>query len=149
MKSQRPQSVTLATEKMASLWQAAMGATLHGPRCTCVGVGVVRRDRAELERDIVEFLMAKYEERQNAAVVNLFQRWLDERTTGRAGVDAEQSSPAEAGLARLFRGENLLQWIDRNAPGLDVEEEDLREIGADIRTLLESMAAPAGGFFCA
>lgn len=149
MNSQRPQSVTLATEKMASLWQAAMGATLHGPRCTCVGFGVLRRDRAELERDIVEFLMAKYEERQNAAVVNLFQRWLDERTSGRTGVGAGQSSRADAGLGRAVRGENLLQWIDRNASGLGVEEEDLREIGADIRTLLESMAAPASGFFCA
>lgn len=149
MKSQGTRSVTLATDEMASLWQAAMGATLHGPRCTCVGVGMMSRGRAELERDVVEFLMAKYEERQNATVVNLFQRWLNERTSGHLGVSAGQSSPTDAGFAGAVRGENLLQWIDRNAPGLGVAEEDLREIGADIRTLLESMAAPTEGFFCA
>ena len=96
----------------------------------------------ELERDIVEFLIAKFEDRAKDAVVNLFLRWIDEHTSA----DAAKSRPASAD--RQFRDEGLLQWIDRNAPLIGLTENDLREIGTDIRTLLESIATPTGEFVC-
>jgi hypothetical protein len=124
-KPQATQPLRLATVEMASLWQAATGALLHGPRCTCVGFGMMHRSRAELERDIAEFLIARYEDRRDEAMVRLFQRWIDERM------------PA-----------GLLQWIDRKAPAMGLSADGMREIGADIRTLLQSLATPAAGFMC-
>lgn len=132
--------VRLATEDMASLWQAATGALLHGPACTCVGFGAMHRSRPELERDIAEFLIAKYEDRRKDELVRLFQRWVDEQAPGTAQSVGVSPVPV--------RSEGLLQWIDRNAPSMDVPTDDLCEIGSDIRTLLQSMAAPAGEFIC-
>jgi hypothetical protein len=147
-KSQGTQSATLATEEMVALWQAAAGATFHGPKCTCAGFGLLRRNKSELERDVVEFLIAKYEEKQKVTIVHLFERWLDERTSGWNSIGTKQTGLARVGPATARRDESLLQWIDCNAPLLAVSKEDLREMAAEIRTLLESMAMPAGGFFC-
>ena len=147
-KSQGKQSATLATEEMAALWQAAVGATLHGPKCTCAGFGLLRRNKTELERDVVEFLTAKYEEKRKVTVVHLFNRWLDERTSGWNSIGTKQIGLAGVRPATTLRDESLLQWIDRNAPLLAVSEGDLREIAAEIRTLLESMTMPTGGFVC-
>ena len=138
---------TLATEEMALLWQAAAGATLHGPRCACVGFGLLRRSRTELERDIVEFLIVKYEDKPKDTIVNLFQCWIDEHTPGREGTK-EKSGSAASGSDKTFRDEGLLQWIDHNAAPMGLTETDLHEIGADIRTLLELMAPPTGEFVC-
>jgi len=147
-KSQGTQSVTLATEEMAALWRVAAGATLHGPKCTCAGFGLLRRSQAELERDVVEFLIAKYEDKQKVTIVHLFERWLGERISGWNSVGTKHISPAKVSPTTTRSGESLLQWIDRNAPLLAVSEGDLREIAAEIRTLLESMAMPMEGFVC-
>ena len=146
-RSQGALSARLATEEMAALWQAAAGATLHGPKCTCAGFGLLRRNKSELERDVVEFLIAKYEEKQKATIVNLFERWLDEHAS-RNGIGGQQTCVAGAESATARRAEGLLQWIDRNALLLAVSEGDLREIAAEIRALLESMTIPAGGLTC-
>jgi hypothetical protein len=132
---QEAQPVRLATEEMASLWKAATGVLLHGPRCTCVGFGMMHRSGAELERDIAEFLLAKYEDRGNEAMVRLFTRWIDECASG-----GGETSPGVR--------QGLLQWIDRNATSMDISAGDMREIGADVRALLRSMAAQAGEFTC-
>ena len=141
------QPTTLATEEMALLWHAAAGATLHGPRCTCVGFGLLRRSRTELERDIAEFLIAKYGDKPKDAIVNLFQRWIDEHTPGCEGAK-EKSGFAASGSDKTFRDKGLLQWIDHNAAPMGLTETDLHEICADIRTLLESMATPIEEFVC-
>jgi hypothetical protein len=130
----------LASEDMTSLWKAATGTLLHGPRCTCVGFGMMHRSRAELERDIAEFLIAKYEDQKKAGIANLMQRWVDEHA-----VDPARSSDASVVPAR---NEGLPEWIDRNAPSMNITDDDLRQIGADIRALLQSMAAPASEFVC-
>lgn len=132
---QETQPAGLTTEEMASLWKTATGVLLHGPRCTCVGFGMMHRSDAELERDIAEFLLAKYEDRGNEAMVRLFTRWIDECAS-----QGGEASP------RVRQG--LLQWIDRNATSMDISAGDVREIGADIRALLRSMAAQAGEFTC-
>lgn len=137
---QTPQSVHLATAGMILLWRAATGALLHGPRCTCVGFGMMHRSSAELERDIAEFLIAKYEDRRREGIVRLFQRWIDECAPG-----ALHSDSAPAGSVQ---NEDLLPWIDRNASSMNVSTDDLGEIDADIRALLESMAVPAAEFVC-
>lgn len=146
--SQGTPSVTLATGEMLELWRAATGAALHGPKCTCAGFGLSRRSRAELERDVVEFLIAKYEEKQNVTIVHLFERWLGERASGWNSVGTKHTSPAGGRPATMRPSEGLLQWIDRNAPLLAVSEGDLREIAVEIRTLLESMIVPNGEFVC-
>ena len=146
-KSQGSPSVTLATEEMGALWRAAAGATLHGPQCTCAGFGLLRRSQADLERDIVEFLIAKYEEKQKVTIVLLFERWLDEHAS-RNGIGAQQTGAARAESVTAGRTEGLLQWIDRNALLFAVSEGELREIAVEIRTLLKSMAMPTEGFVC-
>ena len=125
----------VATVENALLLQAATNAPLHGPKCACVGFGLMRRGRTELERDIVEFLLANFEETPRVAVVHMLQDWIAE---------SESGSAARA----THRREGLLQWIDRNAPRFALTEDDFREVGASIRTLLQSLAAPVGEFVC-
>ncbi|MFZ5692213.1 MAG: hypothetical protein ACOY5F_13265 [Pseudomonadota bacterium] len=98
----------------------------------------MRRSSTELERDIVEYLLAKYEETDRAAVVRLLQSWLEECNPQR-----RRASTAPRGR------EGLLQWIDRNALRFGVTDSDLRDIGLSVRTLLQSLATPSGGFVCA
>jgi hypothetical protein len=97
------------------------------------------RSSAELERDIAEFLIARYEDRQNENVVRLFHRWIETR----APTSGSNIAPAGS-----VQSDGLLQWIDRNASSMNLSPDDVREIGTDIRTLLQSMAAPAEGFIC-
>lgn len=132
--------VRLATRDMTSLWKAATGTLLHGPRCTCLGFGMMHRSRADLERDIAEFLIAKYEDEKKGGLARLFQHWVDEHAA-----DSAQSSDASGTLAR---NEGLPEWIDRNARSMGVTDDDLGQIGADIRVLLQSMAAPTSEFVC-
>jgi hypothetical protein len=98
------------------------------------------RSRAELERDIAEFLIAKYEDLQKPAIAHLFQRWVDERSADSARSGDAPDTPV--------RNEGLLEWIDRNAPSMKVTDDELKKIGTDIRDLLQSMAAPASQFVC-
>ena len=130
----------LATTDMTSLWQAATGTLMHGPRCTCVGFGMMYRSRAELERDIAEFLIAKYEDLQKSTFAHLFQRWVDEHSA--------DSVPSGYAPETSVRNDGLLEWIDRNAPSMKVTNDELKKIGTDIRDLLQSMAAPASEFDC-
>jgi hypothetical protein len=51
---------------------------------------MLHRSRAELERDIAEFLIAKYKDHGDEAMARLFQCWIDECV-----------SPAHAGEAPL------------------------------------------------
>lgn len=132
--------VRLASEDMTSLWKAATSTLLHGPRCTCVGFGMMHRSRAELERDIAEFLIAKYEDQKKAGIANLLQRWVDEHA-----VEPARTSDASVVPTRI---EGLPEWIDCNAPLMNITDDDLRQIGADIRALLQSMAAPGSKFVC-
>ena len=130
-------SEKLATEENALLFQAATNSPLHGPKCTCVGFGLMRRGNAELERDIVEFLLAKFEESPRVAVVHLLQEWI-----------AESETKLGPSGGATHRRQGLLQWIDRNAPRFGLTEDDFLEVGASIRTLLQSLATPAGEFVC-
>ena len=133
-------SEKLATSENALLLQAATNAPLHGSKCSCVGFGLMRRGTAELERDIVEFLLAKFEETPRVAVVNMLQDWIAE--------SERQPGPSASAAQGIHRRVGLLQWIDRNAPRFALTEEDFLEVGASIRTLLQSLAAPAGEFVC-
>jgi hypothetical protein len=101
---------------------------------------MMHRSRAELERDIAEFLIAKYEDQKKAGIANLLQRWVDEHA-----VEPARTSDASVVPTRI---EGLPEWIDRNAPSMNITDDDLRQIGADIRALLQSMAAPASEFVC-
>ena len=133
-------SEKLATEENALLFQAATNAPLHGPQCTCVGFGLMRRGNAELERDIVEFLLAKFEETPRVSVVHLLQAWIAESET--------KPGPSGSAPRARYRREGLLQWIDRNAPRFALTEDDFLEVVVSIRTLLQSLATPAGAFVC-
>jgi hypothetical protein len=145
---QTTQLTKLATEEMAELWQAAVNMPLHGPRCTCTGFGMMRRSKADLERDIVEFLISKYEDKYNDQVAHFLRRWLDEHASGGSDAGGGRSGFAGNVPAGIPKTENLLQWIDRNAPTCGASDEDLRAIGTDIRALLESMAQPSTTFSC-
>jgi hypothetical protein len=98
---------------------------------------MLHRSHAELERDIAEFLLTKYEDSGDQTMTRLFHRWIDECT-----------SPTRASGAPLGTHHGLLQWIDRNALLMGVSVDDISQIGADIRTLLQSMAMPAAEFMC-
>ena len=97
------------------------------------------RSGVELERDIAEFLIARYEDRRKENVVRLFQCWIEACAPGVLGSGAASSGSTEDGL---------LQWIDRNASSMEISSDAVREIGTDTHTLLQSMAAPAEKFVC-
>lgn len=127
----------LASQEMASLWTRATGTLLHGPRCTCMSFGVMHRSRADLERDIAEFLIAKYEDQKRAGLARLFEYWVDEHDDRPGSGDAKSAAQ-----------EGLPEWIDRYAPSMNISDDDLNQVATDIRDLLESMTTSSGQFVC-
>ncbi len=101
---------------------------------------MMHRSRTELERDIAEFLIAKYEDSNELALALFFQRWVDEH--------AGASGRGRNAVGVPVRNESLPEWIDSHAAAMSMSDSDLNRIAADIRGLLQTMAGQASEFTC-
>lgn len=111
-------------DTVLALWRGALAAPLHGPFCACCGGAMLALTPADLERDVLDYLLPRYERDPADAVL------------------------AEAVRRRLTGPEtSVAAWLAMQAR--ELPEAAQRRLLADLATVLGSMAGDRpGGFVC-
>jgi hypothetical protein len=109
-------------ESLASLWALATTRSLHGPFCTCAGVGPLKLSPRELEQQILDFLADKY--RDELAVVQALAR------------------------RRCAQQGSFVQWLEGGVRDGNLRPDLIASVRNDVVSVCASIVDPQGEFKC-